>query len=331
MNVLKFDSQTPLSEIVAQTEEGVLFFHYHDHIGSVQLINSSLLELAKNKVKHFYLELHQNWNEALREHFHQGKSENLSKCINRLGDPTEKVNIENLIKKIHEAGIEIFAVDPGTYLVSHEGLIGNQEKSKRMVDARLKLDADIQANIQDCTSRLSKEKGEKFVGLFGNMHVGIAKHFKVPAVCFMSYERIDEGSFYNIHPSKLIVKTDEERKHVDLFDLFIMALPDLEDSIDYTKEHKGYGIKFFNQLLEKLQIPIECKGYAHTKSSQVDAVAIIPFKDSAIVWGKLVKLLDGVSKRIDLQIELDRSLIIFENIEEKTVKERILKALYQNE
>lgn len=314
--VASFDSQTPLYEIVKNSEPGVLFFHNRNHPGSYQLLITSMDEFAKKNVKHFYLQISTIFNDRLAEH-RTGKIESLDSIIHELKNPILKDYLKRLIEKAHSVGIQVFAVDPKQKVLSHGETIGEPKKQQEMLDHYSSLDNELTKNISGFTKLLGKQ--EKFIGLFGSLRISICdkSQLNTPSILFHADDMLT--FFFNYQPSKIDTNTERERKHIDCFDIVVMTPQDFEDKIDTTKEvSSGAGIKLLNQFLSTYEIPITCKGYAHTNSSTIDGVVVVNKEKINSVWKKTCEFMDPIGKRM---IQEDtNAVIIFSDVESEETR-----------
>jgi hypothetical protein len=101
----------------------------------------------------------------------------------------------------------------------------------------------------------------------------------------------------------------------------------LEDKIDLSQPiTTSRNLGYLNRLLKALSLP-ECQAYRHTSSQKVSAAVFVNFEELETIWQAIVIRMDPFAKRCDTTIDPARPCIIFDDIDQDPVREKIIASL----
>lgn len=326
-----FSTTTPLAEIVANAQPGVVFFHNHNHKGSFQILIESMEEFAKSGVKHFYLELSQDlFKNCLKNHFELRESslESLNKALSNMSSPEQRENLSQLIKAAHRVGVQVLAVDCNSALVDGSRLANDAKAAQNVIKARLSGDTKMANVMKRHISTLSEN--QKYIGLFGGNHIAICNSKNLNALSVYLHSQAIEQSdctHINYSPSEIEGVDERTSKHIKQFDIWTMVPPELNDELDLGKEVNSVSLLYLNRLLEKLLLPLICKAYSRKNSGKIDAIVEIDRDIASNVWGNVMDKMDPFAKRMESIGDAERQRIIFENIDQEETRQKLISSL----
>lgn len=326
MLALNIKPDMSLADIIHETsKKGVLFFHNHNHVGSIQILMRSMSDMRAMKVDHLYLEIPVHLNADLKQHFEK-KISTLEKPFSCFIDKEQRRLLIELVEKAHSVGIRVLAVDNNQILNSKDR-VGKAQATEDLIRQRVANDDKMAGLIRSHIETLPKD--HKYIGLFGGNHVRTGKVLDAFSVYLHSHVLPSGVTHQHQLPQNVTVADERTRESLKQIDIFTIVRPNLEidqEELDLSKPCKSLSITYFNQLLKLLNISIECVACSYENDDKVHAVALVPKTDHEKMWVGVQKCMDPFSKRVESHSDTHYKWI-FENIDADDVRKLIIGSI----